>query len=100
MSAARSVTVDREARNNAPPPDIAYLRRQGVVGARISCKGEHCGRTVTVPFDKIGLPEDTPFPQIARLRKWVCQKCGSREVSVMPDWRDPRTVQEERSQSG
>ena len=89
--------MDRETRNNRPPPDIAYLRGQGVVGARITCKGTDCGRTVTVTFDQIGLPEDTPFPQIARRRRWVCQKCGSREVSVMPDWRDPRTVQAERT---
>lgn len=92
MPNGKSMTVDREARNNAPPPTIASLRRQGVISARISYKEEHCGRAVTVAFDKIDLPEDTPFPQIARLRKWVCVKCGSRNVFVMPDWRDPRKV--------
>ena len=84
--------MDREARNNAPPPTIAYLRTQGVVGARVSCRNADCGRAVTVPFDKIGLPEDTPFPQIARLRKWVCQQCKGRQVSVMPDWRNSQAV--------
>ncbi len=85
--------MDREARNNAPPPTIAYLRGQGVTGARVTCRNAACGRSVTVPFDKMGLPDDTPFPQIARLRKWVCQKCKGRQVSVMPEWRDPRAVQ-------
>ena len=87
------MALDREARNNASPPTIAYLRSQGVSGARVSCRNAECGSSVTVPFDKIALPEDTPFPQIARVRKWVCAKCKGRQVSVMPDWRDPRTVQ-------
>lgn len=90
------MALDREARNNAPPPTIAYLRGQGVIGVRVSCRAVTCGRAVTVPFDKMDLPDDTPFPQIARLRKWVCQKCKGRQVSVMPDWRDPTTVQAER----
>ncbi len=72
--------MDREARNNAPPPTIAYLRGQGVTGARVSCRNVDCGRSVTVPFDNMGLPEGTPFPQIARLRKWVCQSCKGRQV--------------------
>ena len=92
--------MDREARNHAPPPTIAYLRGQGVMGARVSCRNTDCSRTVTVPFDKMGLPEDTPFPQIARLRKWICAKCGGRQISVMPDWRDPRAVQGEQGKGG
>ncbi len=90
------MALDREARNNAQAPTIAYLRSQGVTGARVSCRNVERGRSVTVPFDRMGLPDDTPFPQIARARKWVCQKCKGRQVSVMPDWRDPRTVQAER----
>ncbi len=86
--------MDREARNNAPPPTIATLRNQGVIGVRVCCRNANCGRAVTVPFEKIGLPEDTPIPQIARLRRWVCQKCGGRQVSVMPDWRDLQRVRQ------
>lgn len=83
------MALDREARNNVPPPTIAYLRSQGVMGARVSCRNAECGRTVTVPFDRMGLAEDTPFPQIARLKRWVCQQCKGCTVSVMPDWQHP-----------
>ena len=84
------MALDRETRNNAPPPTIASMRTQGVRNVRMSCRGPDCGRTVVMSFDKIGLLEATSFPQIARLRRWVCQKCGSREVSVRPDWSAPK----------
>ncbi len=43
-----------------------------------------------VSFDAIGLPGNTPFPEIAIRRTWRCTRCGSNEVTVMPNWSDPR----------
>ena len=51
---------------------------------------------VVMAFDDLGLPDVMPFPSIKTRRRWTCQRCGNREVSVMPNWRDPREVQTER----
>jgi hypothetical protein len=35
-------------------------------------------------FNELGLPDETIFVYILRLRGFVCSKCGSRNVKVMP----------------
>ena len=78
-------------RYTGPPPTIAYLRREnGIRGVRVYCAGLYCGRMQVMSFDNLGLSESTLFPEIAGQRKWLCTGCGSREVSCMPDWPDPR----------
>jgi hypothetical protein len=37
-------------------------------------------------FDTLGLPEQTPFPQITSLRRFRRQACGSTLVDVSPGW--------------
>ena len=78
-------------RYTGPPPTIAFLRQEnGIQGVRVYCAGLNCGRMQEISFYDLGLPEETLFPEIARRRRWVCTGCGSREVSCMPDWPDPR----------
>ena len=79
------------------PPTIGFLRGQGLTSARIFCASIYCGRMVVMAFDDIGLPDSTPFPAIKERRRWACQRCGNREITVMPDWRDPREVQPQRT---
>ena len=81
------------------PPTIAHLRGQGLKGARVFCGSIYCGRMIVIPFEDIGLSDSTPFPAIKTHRRWTCQRCGSREVSVMPDWRDPREIHAEQMSS-
>ncbi len=77
-------------RYTGPPPSIAYLRHEnGIRGVRVYCAGLHCGRVQVITFDELGLPESTPFPDIATRRRWLCIGCGSLQVSIMPDWPDP-----------
>ena len=81
-------------RYTGPPPTIAYLRQQnGIKGVRISRAGLNCGRMQEMSFDELGLPDETPFPELATRRRWLCTGCASREVGVMPDWPDPRSRQ-------
>ena len=78
------------------PPTIGFLKSQSIEAARVFCASIYCGRMVVMAFDDIGLPDHTPFPAIKTQRRWACQRCGNREVSLMPNWRDPRAVQAER----
>jgi hypothetical protein len=73
--------------NRAPkgtPPSIAHLKAQGVAGVCPFCRA--CGHSGAVAFAAIGLPDATPFPKIARARRFRCSACGARDYAVMPDW--------------
>ena len=53
-----------------PPPSIGDLRAQGVTRFRVSCNEVNCGHGADLILDMLGLPEDTPFPSVARWRRW------------------------------
>jgi hypothetical protein len=69
-------------------PTIASLKRQGLTGVLPLCRD--CRHTGAVTFDALRLPDETPFPEIARAKKFRCGACGSRDCRVSPDWRDYR----------
>lgn len=64
------------------PPMIAHLSAQGVTGALVSCS--KCQRSKALTWEQIGLPGQTEFPQIARLKQFTCSGCGSQDISIMP----------------
>ncbi len=68
------------------PPTIAQLKADGVARVRVTCLELACRHSGTVPFEAVGLPDDTLFPRIKAARRFACSKCSSREVSLMPDW--------------
>jgi hypothetical protein len=37
-------------------------------------------------WETLALPEDTPFPDIDRLKRFACSSCGSKAVTITPDW--------------
>ena len=77
-------------RYTGPPPTIGFLRQEnGIRGVRVYCAGLNCGRMQAITFNELGLPDETPFPEIARRRRWFCVGCRSRQVTCMPDWADP-----------
>ena len=55
------------------------------MSARVFCANIYCGHMVVFGFDDLGLSDQTPFPAIKAHRRWTCQRCGNREVSVMPN---------------
>ena len=61
----------------APPPTLGMLRAQGVTRFRVSCTEVNCGHGADLMLDTLGLSDDTPFPSIARWRRWKCSHCGS-----------------------
>ena len=60
---------------------IAGLQSQGVNGAWVTCHNPACLRSTPVSFTA------TPFPAVAKARRFVCATCGSRRVNMTLDWR-------------
>ena len=77
-----------------PPVTIEFLRIVNrVEAARLCC--EDCKATHVVPWDALGLPDDTPFPPLERL--WKCELCGGTHVTAEPEW--PHASKPERTAS-
>jgi C4-type Zn-finger protein len=74
------------------PPTIAHLQSDGVAGAWVTCRNPVCLRSTPLSFKAIGLAPETPFPNIARVKRFVCAACGSRRIDVSPDWREFRAA--------
>jgi hypothetical protein len=70
-----------------PPPTIGYLRRDGLDGVIVQCANIDCRRTADISWDAIGLPEDTPFPEIVFRARFRCAGCGQLDCYVSPNWR-------------
>jgi hypothetical protein len=63
-----SAAATRPRRSPGPPPAIASLRREGLRALLVRCLGSDCYRPlVGIEFDALGLPEETPFPEIKTL---------------------------------
>ena len=75
-----------EESRSPSPPTIAYLRGMGVTGARAACLEPDCRRFGTVAWEAMDFPEGTLFTFIQASQRLRCSGCGSRWVSVMPDW--------------
>jgi hypothetical protein len=67
------------------PPTIAHLKAMGVEGVDVTCRD--CQRSKPLSFDVIVLPDETLFPDIVKLRRFMCEGCGSNRAVVTPDWR-------------
>jgi hypothetical protein len=79
---------NRRDEPTGPLPAIGDSRRHGLVACHIHCEGPNCWHQGRFMFDDLGLPDDTAFLDIARLRGFRCRKCGGRRVHVSPYWRD------------
>lgn len=66
------------------PPSIADLKSDGVNGAVVSCT--NCHRATVVSWADMRLDDFTQFPDVARLKRFGCSNCGSKAVTIMPDW--------------
>ena len=76
------------SRYTGPLPTIADKRRLGMTGFRVECATLYCYHTKRVEFDALGLPDDTVFIDIPKLRRFVCERCGGREATVFADWNE------------
>jgi hypothetical protein len=70
------------------PPTLDYLRGIGLRQIAVTCLRIGCQRQAHMTFDALGLPGDTPFPQIIVRRRFTCSGCGSHAVDVSINWRD------------
>jgi hypothetical protein len=57
---------------------MADLRREGLRALLVRCIGGDCYRVaVLIEFDALGLPDETPFRQMTKLRVPRCTKIGA-----------------------
>ncbi|MGA2637241.1 hypothetical protein [Methylocella sp.] len=59
-----------------------------MTGFRVECSTRYCHHEKRVEFGALGLPDDTVFLEIQKLRRFVCEKCGGREATVGADWNE------------
>jgi hypothetical protein len=84
---AAVIRYDRPMRSESKnPPTIASLSASGVAGVHVLC--QDCRRSTALPFGRLGLPVQTLFPAIIRLRRFRCEGCGGNRAAVTPDWRE------------
>jgi hypothetical protein len=69
------------------PPTVAHLKSMGVSAFNVTCAHAYCLHSASLTFAAAGVEDRTPFPLIAERHRFVCTRCGSRAVSIMPDWR-------------
>ena len=69
------------------PPTVAHLKSMGVSAFNVTCAHAYCLHSASLTFAAAGVEDRAPFPLIAERRRFVCTRCGSRAVSIMPDWR-------------
>lgn len=67
-------------------PTIGDSRRQGITKFTVTCASPACWSTRRFSFDELKLEDDIAFVEIPEHRRFRCQKCGSRKVTVMADW--------------
>lgn len=65
-------------------PTIGHGRSLGETELTVHCLGLYCYHQAVKTFDELKLPDDMIFIHVPRYRRFVCSKCGSRNVKVMP----------------
>lgn len=73
-----------------PPPTIAHWRGHGLKAIEVCCYAGYCRHSGRIEFDALGLPDETLFHDIPRLRRFRCMACGAHAMDVRPDWTDHR----------
>jgi hypothetical protein len=86
------------SRYTGPLPTIADNKRLGMTGFRVECATLYCHHTKRVEFDALGLPDDTVFLDIPKLRRFVWEEGGGREATARADWNDYYEVSERERQ--
>jgi hypothetical protein len=80
--------------DTSPPADIRHYKEQGLTRILITCT--NCSRMSVMGWDKLGLHDSTPFRDIDRLKRFACSGCGSKAVTIAPDWAEYRPKRCER----
>jgi len=64
------------------PPSIQHLKAFGVSNVRLFCDAHACSHKATIGFEALNRSDQTVFSEL----RFRCSKCGSRSVSVQPEW--------------
>jgi hypothetical protein len=65
-------------------------RRIGVSAVIIECAALYCYHQRRIEFDALGLPDELSSLDVTKHRRFVCTKCGAREVTAHACWADFR----------
>lgn len=69
------------------PPTVAHLKSMGAGAFSVTCARAFCLHSASLTFAAVGVEDRESFPSITERRRFVCTRCGSRTVSITPDWR-------------
>ena len=69
-----------------PGPTLRHLKSMGLTGARVDCTEPGCQHSGRLTWEALPFPDETPFPEIEASQRLRCSKCGSKRVTLMPDW--------------
>lgn len=82
----------RPAAPKCMPPTVGDNRRQGATGLWVQCEGiidsAPCNSRRRLSFDDLKVPESMAFAEIRHQRRFRCERCGGRKVSLIPDLPD------------
>jgi hypothetical protein len=67
-----------------PKKTIAHARAGSETALTVHCLGEGCHHQAVKTFEELRLWNDMIFVDVPKHRHFVCTKCGSRNVKVMP----------------
>ena len=76
------------SRYTGPAPTIGHWRGHGLKAIEVTCHAGYCRHSGRIEFDALPLPDETPFPDIARRLRFRCTARGERRYEVRADWRD------------
>lgn len=64
----------------------ANVEPLGVKGVRAECLETACRHVGLIPWKALPFPAQMSFPAIVATGRLKCARCGSRRVTIMPDW--------------
>jgi hypothetical protein len=67
-----------------PTKTIGHARAAGETRFTVYCESTGCHHRGEMSFETLGLPDATIFVDIAKIKGFVCTKCGRRRVKLMP----------------
>jgi hypothetical protein len=68
-------------------PNVAHFREHGITSLGVHCAADLvCSHSRVMTFDELRLADDAVLINVPRVRRFVCTRCGRREVQVRPEW--------------
>lgn len=67
-------------------PTVADDLAMGITRCAATCDRPGCHHSAVIHYADFDLPLETIIVDIAKVRRFVCSRCGSRKVTIGGDW--------------